>query len=153
MPSMVDDLRSIVEWARAVPGEMGLREYAVELRHTVWSQHNPGDGAPTTTVIPIKVGGQNPKVRWLSPKELALGALPVGTIEIGPVTPSCSAGGVAVSDLLGQSLEHGTEQLVWIQGPKVPDGAFYRITAREADHALRLTLRCELAGASPGAYP
>jgi hypothetical protein len=84
-----DGLRALADSIRGIPGEYGLNEHAAELLLESWSGEQPGQGLPTTHVVPLTVGGKNPKIRWLNQKEIAVSGLPVGTVEIGPGGLTC----------------------------------------------------------------
>lgn len=124
-----DWLRAIAEDVRTVPGELGLREYTVDLLSESWSGAQAGEGTATETATRLLVGGQNPKVRWLTQKEIAVGGIPDGTVEVGPLTPKCSAGGVDIAGVLGTALQTGQIRTLRIKGPLLPSGAQYRVTA------------------------
>lgn len=149
----VERLRGIADMARGIPGRMGLYEHAATLTLDVWSASSgvsgaqPGEGTYVESLVPLVVAtAQNPRIRWLTDKECAIGSIPAGTVEIGPLTPQHSAGGVNVAKVLGTAMVAGETRFIRVQGPRVPDGARYRVSSIEADKALKLVIRCEPAG-------
>ena len=88
----------------------------------------------------VENNGNPPKVRWLSQKELALGSLPTGSVEIGPITPDFSGGGTALSNFDGSALAEGETLHIEITGPRHPTGALYSVAEIRADRALHWTI-------------
>lgn len=146
MTSAADRFRRIADNARAIPGAFGLREHAATLLWDSWTGDQPGEGTRTEHATPLLVGGQNPKVRWLSEKEVAISGLPVGTIEVGPITPDFGTGGVSLQTLLGTAKNQGDVRLVQLVGPRLPEGARYRVSQAKCDRALRVILQLDPAG-------
>lgn len=143
---MTRQLRRIADMARKIPGKMGLREYAVTLEWSEWSGDLPGEGAAATRTLRVLCGDQNPKVRWASEKEIAIGTVPEGAIEIGPFTPPYEDGGYDVAAIVGSGLITGQTRYLTVTGPRLPCGARYRVTRIGSDHALRVTLTAVPAG-------
>jgi hypothetical protein len=85
--------------------------------------------------------GFPPKIRWLKNDELALGALPEGTVDIGPLTPTNSSGGLALALIDGSRLEVGAVRLLRITGPQHPNGADYRVMSTSVDRAIHYMIR------------
>lgn len=146
MTSPADDFRALADGIRAIPGEFGLREHSTTLLWSTWSGDQPGEGTETQFSTPLLVGGQNPKVRWLSEKEVAISGLPTGTIEVGPITPDFGTGGISLATLLGTAKGQGDVRLVQIAGPRLPAGARYRVSQAKCDRALRVILQLDPAG-------
>ena len=146
MASFADDMRGLADDIRAIPGALGLYEHAVTLLWDTWTGDQPGQGTVTEQATALLVGGQNPKVRWLSEKEIAIGGLPSGTIEIGPLTPGHSAGGMDIASLLGTAKAQGDLRLVHIIGPRLPAGARHRVSQVKLDRALRVILQVDPSG-------
>lgn len=143
MPTLAEDLRSLADGIRAIPGQLGLREHSATLLWDTWSGDQPGEGTQTQHATRLLVGGQNPKVRWLSEKEVATSGLPTGTIEVGPLTPVV---GVDLETLLGTAKGQGDVRHVQIIGPRLPAGARYRVSQAKADRALRVVLQLDPSG-------
>lgn len=142
-----DKWRRIADKHRALPAKFGLREHTVELVTSQWSGARDGDGDEFKTSVPITVsGGAPPKVRFPSQKEVALGLYPVGSVVIGPFTPSYGSGGFDRSSLNGDRLQTYDGLVVRVTGPQCPKGMLYRVNNGNVDRALRVTLTCEPAG-------
>jgi len=142
--SFADSLKPILYGARAFAGQLGFRPHAVEILTGAWSGAHTGDGTETATALPIaESGGQPPKTRWLNDEQIALGGLPRGTVEIGPITPSFPGGGTLLATLAGDALVRGETIHVRITGPKHPSGALYRLTSLTADKALSYKLQAQ----------
>lgn len=141
-----DRYRRIAGRARKIPGEHGLREHHVCVVVARTSGVYTGDGGRWEAANEILEQGQPPKVRWLKNDELALGQLPDGTVEIGPITPQNSGGGTRITLFDGSTIEVGAVELFRITGPQHPDGADYRKLSSSADHALHYTIRASPVG-------
>jgi hypothetical protein len=141
--TIADDLKALLYTHRGLPGTMGLRPHSVAIVTTTYSGPHTGEGTKTETVTPVvESGNQNPKVRWLSDKELAAGGyVEGGVIEIGPITPSTSTVGTDIADLLASALEDGDMHHLRITGPRHPSGARYRVTALDPGKALRYMVK------------
>lgn len=136
-----DDLLPTVFDARGIAGELGFRTHSVAVVVASTPGLYPGDGPREETVTTLAEGsGQPPRVRWLKDDERALGALPVGTVEIGPITPQFVGGGTDLSLLTGANMEPGELRLIRITGPNHPSGADYTIQSVHAERALRYML-------------
>lgn len=141
---MRDRYKRIVYRYRSIPGVHGLRVHTVSVVTATWSGAHVGDGVETkTTTEVVERGGLPPKVRWLSQEELTVGGLDRGTVEIGPITPDCSAGGTAFTTLLADSLTAGGTLQLLITGPQHPSGAVYEVTTSSGDHALHYSLQAK----------
>lgn len=142
-----DRYRQIANRCRAIPGQHGLREHTVSVIYARTGGKYTGDGARWEQSKQILESGYPPKVRWLKNDELALGNLPSGTVEIGPITPRTSkGGGTALTLIDGSVLEVGAVELFRITGPQHPKGADYRKLTFNADRALRYIIRAEPVG-------
>jgi len=140
--SNVDGLRKLLDRGRAIPGIWGLRPYRSFLIEGYWDGAYTGDGESADFETELLVGGQPPKVRFLTSEQLALGGVPEGTCTVGPLTPSHTGGGVAASSLEGTSLAAGNTlhvRLLHSDGSE----AFYRVTKVDKQKALRIMLTCE----------
>jgi hypothetical protein len=140
--TLADDLRQVAARARGIPGALGLRPHRVYLAMGLWSGEYVGNGLESAVETELTEGGQPPQVKWLNEEALALGGHPVGTVEVGNLTPEHASGGVPFSSLIGTALTDGSVLYVRIVGPRHPSGARYRI--REARHksALSYSLVC-----------
>lgn len=140
--SFASDLLATIDAARALPGTLGLRPYRAFLLEGYWDGAYTGDGEAADFETELLVGGQPPKVRFLTSEQLALGGVPEGTCTVGPLTPSHTGGGVAASSLEGTSLAAGNTlhvRLLHSDGSE----AFYRVTKVDKQKALRIMLTCE----------
>ncbi len=141
-----DNFRRIAHRIRAIPGKrFGLRPYTVSVTHRVHSGTYTGDGTITDATTTIaEADGQPPKVRWLDGEELALGELPGGSVEVGPITPDFSGGGTSLTTLQGGSSVSDQDEVFYtLTGPEFPSGAKYMLHDVRTDRALHymVTLR------------
>jgi hypothetical protein len=147
--TLADDLKSLAHGIRAIPGQLGIRPHSVALVESTWSGANSGDGAREDYSTPILESGQNPKVRWLSDEELAVGGLSSGVVDIGPIT-SDHATVRRLAALRGDELQDSDARYLRIVGPKHPNGAKYQILELRVDRAIHYKIRVapvEVAGA------
>lgn len=145
--SLADEFRAIADECRNIPSEFGLREHAVSLVFTRTTSGLPWDGDEVSTEVAVThPGGGNPKVRFPSQKELALGLMSIGSVTVGPITPEYLSGalpgGLDRSLFNGSQLEIGDMMQVKITGPQHPTGCLYRIRNSNVDRALRVTWIC-----------
>lgn len=136
-----DRYRNIANRCRAIPGQHGLREHTVKVVFAATGGPKTGDGGRWERLTEVLEHGYPPKVRWLKNDELALGNLPSGTVEIGPITPTNTGGGTVITLLDGSAIEIGQLELLRITGPQHPRGADYRKITLNADRALRFIIR------------
>lgn len=142
--SLADTLKPLLYNARAFAGQLGFRPHSVAIVTGAWSGSHTGDGTETETSVAItEAGGQPPKTHWLSDEQLAVGALPRGTVEIGPITPSFAGGGTDLASIAGTALARGETIHVRITGPNHPSGALYRLINVNADKALNYMMRAQ----------
>jgi hypothetical protein len=142
--TLADDLKPLAHSVRAIPGQLGIRPYTVSTIKRTWSGGNTGNGTPTDTETPItEADSQPPRVRALSGEEKALLDLAGTAWEIGPITPSFSGGGTAISVLKPTDLYQGDEFFIRLVGPEYPTGALMRIVDIKTDRALnyRVTVK------------
>jgi hypothetical protein len=139
--TFVDELKPALGAIRAIPGTLGLRPYTVQVvvRSGVGSYGLNGVDIDETVSI-TEAGGQPPKVRFLSPKELAIGELAGGSVDVGPITPDHTGGGTAIALLTGSALEHKQIKHFKLTGPEFPDGRLFRLMNVRSDRALQYML-------------
>jgi len=127
--SLVDDLLPDLDRVRGIPGELGLRQYAVSLAVKTWSGARAGMGTATTTFTPIRCAGgaQNPKVRQLTQKDVVAsgGVYSDQDFEVGPITPAFAGGGTAISGFEPAQGSSPTEIAFKLTGPGLPTGGAY----------------------------
>ena len=140
--TLADDLRVTAARCRGIPGTLGMRPHRVWLLSGVWSGERYGDGTETSSGRELLEPGQPPKVAWLDEEALAVGGYPLGTVEIGNLTPAFAGGGVPFSELIGTALTSGTSLYVRIVGPRHPDGARYRVKEARHKSAVSYSLVC-----------
>jgi len=138
--TLADSLKPVIAGIRAIPGQLGLRPYTVEIVNGVNLGTHTGDkrGAYLTTPI-VEHGGYPPKVRQLTDEEIALAGLGAGLWKIGPITPHYSGateGGTQLHNVLGKYLNTGDTQYIRLTGPAFPQGALFRIVKVGHDHAM-----------------
>jgi hypothetical protein len=138
--SFASDLLPAMAAFRAIPGALGLRPNRVYVAIRTWTGTAVGEGTYTEVATELSESGQPPKVRDLSGEVIAVNNLESGTIEVGPLTPTHTGGGVAVATLEG-TLTAKQERLLKVVGP---DGTRYmRIADVSCDRALHYTVRAE----------
>lgn len=140
-----DTLRDILRRAREIPNRFGLRPYSAAIIKGAWSGTVTGSGTETVTTVPITENlGAPSKTRWLNSEECALGNLPKGTIEVGPITPQdalmqyLAAAQAAVA--IGQTVH------LQVTGPDIGTVKF-EIVDIGADRGLHWTVRGKPVGA------
>lgn len=144
MASLVPNLRKTLFNARSIAGQLGFRihrAWIVIARSGAEGQYTGDGGRWERATELLEANGQSPKVRWLKDEEKALGQLPDGSVEVGPITPEFPGGGTAPELLTGANINVGAVRLLRIVGPQHPDGADYRITTVTLDRALRYSIR------------
>lgn len=140
-----DRYRRIADRARAIPADHGLREWRVYLEVVTWSGEHTGENSGVVISTELTVhGGQPPRVRQLNDEQLALANLGTGILDIGPLTPAHSEGGVDVQALLGSAAAVGDEVRLRITGPE--GTAYYSIDSLRTDRALRVMVRAKPRG-------
>jgi hypothetical protein len=149
--SLADSLKPTQFAARSIAGRLGFRPHSVALVAVSTSGTHTGDGSRTEIETEIvESGGQPCRVRWLKDDEVALGQLPMGTVEVGPITPSHTGGGTDLDLLTGADLSDGQVRLLRITGPNHPNGADYTIKSVSADKALRYMVTAVPVGSQGG---
>ena len=139
--ALADDLKPVIDSIRAIPGQLGLRPNRVFLVEGSWSGDYTGELNEVRDTTELLVGDQPPKVRRLNDEQLAVGELAEGAIEVGPVTPSYTGGGVSVADLIGSALTNGETLILRLVGPE--GTTHYRITKRFFDRAMHYKIQAE----------
>lgn len=140
--TLADDLRATAARCRGIPGALGMRPHRVWLLSGTWSGDRYGDGTETSIGRELLESGRPPKVSWLDEEALAVGGYPLGSVEIGNLTPSFAGGGVQFSELIGTALTAGTSLYVRIEGPRHPTGARYRVKEARHKSAVSYSLIC-----------
>ncbi len=139
----LDRYRRIAFNKRSIPGRHGLRPYEVEVVTGYWSPTAIGRGGKIETVGPIlESNGRNPKVRFLDEEARALSGLNHGAATVGPITPDCSIGGTAFTDIIPLVGDYSSIH-VRLTGPAHPNGTLFTIKELKTDHAIHWTLVIE----------
>lgn len=96
-----DDLLPKISAIRAIPGDLGLRQYRVFIRVTTSPGARVGIGTPTAVETELTIDGARPKVRLLKTQEIISGGgmYVDGDYRVGPFTPAYSGGGYTAADL------------------------------------------------------
>ena len=119
--SIIKDSLPILDKARALLADVGLRPYTVSVLVRTWvNGDRVGTGNLVETETPLTVAdGRPPKVRQLSAKELVAqgGALEDQTFEVGPLTPDYGVGGTQADTLNPPMGEHPQEVFYVLKGP------------------------------------
>lgn len=152
---LVNSLRRTLYRGRAIASRIDreFRPHSVTICTTSEAGTHTGDvnGLDERTAI-TQADGHNPKVRWLSDEEIAVGGYPSrGVVEIGPITPKFSGGGTDLSVLTGADLQRRDTLQIEIKGPRHPDGMRYRLVQITAEKAFGYFLRA--APIDGGAWP
>lgn len=119
--SIVKDSLPILDRARSLLADVGLRPYTVSLLVRTWvNGDRVGTGNKVDTETPLTVAdGRPPKVRQLSAKELVAqgGALEDQTFEVGPLTPDYGPGGISAA-LINPPLTGDPQEVFFVlKGP------------------------------------
>jgi hypothetical protein len=146
--SFAENMRATLARCRAIPGELGLRPHAVEIVTRSYSGAHTGDGDAAESAVQVLNVDQNPRCRWLTDEQRALGGLVKDAVDIGPITPGSiwsqwvdMNGSIETVD--GTNTETGETLQLRITGPNHPNGALYRITRIQRDRAMRIVIRAE----------
>lgn len=142
--ALADSLKPLAHRIRAIPGRLGIRPYRIHVVIGEWSGAVLGEGVGTSTTLEItEHGGYPPKVRFLNDEEIAIGSLPRGSVEVGPITPDHAGGGTSWATLAGAAAERGETVTYVLTGPEFPTGARFQRTAGQTDRALhyKITLQ------------
>jgi hypothetical protein len=125
--SIVSDSLGILDQARGLLDDVGLRPYRVYVRTRAATGGRVGLGSTVATTTEITVDGtKRPKVRQLSAKEVvaAGGALSDQIFEIGPLTPEFSGGGTDPATLNPAIAAEPTEVAYILVGPGTPENGW-----------------------------
>lgn len=130
---------------RGLIGEFGLRPFRVYVIRRAWTGTHTGDGTSSDVVTEIVEGGGNPpKVVFVNEEKLALGGLPAGTLDVGPITPEHQGGGTSLALLSGQNVERGEQLLFRVEGPGMgPTGRLYALDSLKTDSPFGWMLRLQ----------
>jgi hypothetical protein len=128
--SFASDLLPGLDAVRAIPGELGLRDVTVTQVVRTWTGARVGLGTATRTDTAVLVGGQNPRVERISPRE---------DLRV-TVTPEFPGGGVARS-VLQPAVGASPTELYWlVTGRGFPaDGMLCTKVGPEEHDELRIT--------------
>ena len=138
--SIVSDSLNILDSARALLSDVGLRPYRVYVQTKVYSRTLGIEADATTTTTELCVAdGKPPKVRQLSAKEIVSsgGTLGDAIYEVGPLTPPYTGGGVDTSTITPDTGDK-SEVTYILQGPGLADNGVYcdKVSAK-SDSPLR----------------
>lgn len=139
--TFASDLLPMLNEVRAIAGGMGIRPYRFYVIDETYVGEHTGEGLANIDETEIvESGNRPPRWRFLSTEEIALGNLPGGAGELGPVTPGFTGGGTYIETLKGD-LERGATRHGRLVGPGHPNGSRYRITAVIDDKAFHYMIR------------
>jgi hypothetical protein len=147
--ALKDELLPLIDGLRAIPGDLGFRPYQVWVRKSTWAGPRVGLGSVSVTDTRLLVGGQNPKVRQVSTKEVVAGTLELlsGQWDIGPLTPPFPGGGVPLTLLDPEATSTPTTILYLLKGPGMPDeGLLCQKVSHTVDRPLRQVIRVQSIG-------
>jgi hypothetical protein len=159
---MASTLRSallpVVDAARGIPGQLGLRLFTVYVVQRTWAGGRPGVGASsdTTTNVKVDLGDYQTKVRVLTSKEvIASGGLyEMQDVEVGPITPPYT-GSVVDNDAISvfdpaPTAGVGFELFFKVIGPGYPaTGAWFKKISQRVDLSFRYTFVLRRTGKQP----
>lgn len=132
--TLADSLKPALRRIRSIPGILGLRPYRIFVRK---SQRN-GDffveGDLSFTEVEITNNNQPPKVKQLNDEQLAIANLSQGAIEVGPITPAWTDGGISLDDVSKTSIN--SQIRFKVVSPQFPDGAFYSLHSLKTDRSM-----------------
>lgn len=120
-----DDLLPVVEAARGIADDLGIRTTRVYIVRRDWSSGDARTGEATDTRTEI-----TPR-----PKVVEQGQ---GTVTVGPITPSHSTGGFAPAALLPAD-DEGAEHLFELVGPS-GEAELYRLAGVDSRRPFRYML-------------
>jgi hypothetical protein len=140
--ALADRWRRIADRYRSLPADFGLREHEVSLAVYRFRNEELGVSPQLVSRLQILVNGANPRVRFPSQQEMAIGGLSTGTLIVGPFTPQFGEGGIDRDLLDGKQMDGGEQLIVEIKGPQSPTGARYRIANKNYHRALQITMTC-----------
>ena len=144
--TLLDDMLPVAFEARAIAGELGFRQHTVEIIEEYFDVDSDDSAFAGSSRTPIvEDAGQSPKVSWKKADDVGFGNAMENIVEVGPITPAFVGGGTDLTTLMGD-LARGQVRNLWITGPKVPDGARYRILDVKADRALRYMITAQSEG-------
>ncbi len=125
--AFIDDMRAIASNARAIRGQMGIQTHRVWLVRKTWSGGEVGIGTETVTETEIlEADNRSPNCKWLKPEEIAIGGLPKGTLQFGPITPPYPGGGTDPALFSNATLPNGATLYLKVVGERHPaPGALY----------------------------
>lgn len=144
-----EELLPVVDTARAIAGELGFRRYKVWVRTTTFSGARAGLGTKTVSDTRLLVGGQDPKVREVTSKDVVAGTPEFHSIEfeIGPLTPSFPGGGTSQETIAPEKTDQPTTVLYLIKGPGLPtEGLLCKKIDDDVDRPLRMMIRVRGSG-------
>jgi hypothetical protein len=137
--SLKDDLLPIVDDARGIAGELGFRPYQVWVRKAEYTGAHTSLSVGTRTVTETRllVGGQDPKVREVTRKDLVAGTAELvdAEYEIGPLTPEFAGGGVSENTINPDKTSSRIEVTFLLKGPGMPTEGL--LCKRVGDHVAR----------------
>jgi hypothetical protein len=145
-----DDIRELAYELRSLPGaEFEIRPYTVAVVTRTFTGNHIGEGAESATTTPItEANGQPPRVRILDDEQLALGGVPRGSVEVGPITPEFPGGGTTWAVLSGAGADPGELFYYVLTGPEYPNGARFLFVAGFTDKTFGYRVRLRPASAA-----
>lgn len=146
--SIVSNLLGVIDDARALLDDVGLRSYEVSLRTVTYAGTRVGEGAPTTVDTPITVAkGKRPKVSVETDRDVAAGRFSKTTYKVGPLTPPYSGGGVDPALLDPAKYSAPTEVFFVLKGPGLPtSGTLCKKVADNFERVFGYTITIESIG-------
>jgi hypothetical protein len=141
--TLAEDLKPVMDDARSIAGTLGFRLFAVTVRKRAWSGARVGLGTATTTDTALTAAhGANPKVRYLSQREIIASAglyqaLDLEVTLTADYSPVDGYGGVAIATLSPVPTSAPTEVLFKVTGPGLPSaGGWFKMIGLNANSAL-----------------
>lgn len=123
--TLVQSLLPVLDDARGILDDFGLRPFEVFVRVRDWSGDVAGQGTATDVDTEITVAsGKRPKVVEVKSRDVVAsgGAIAATTYKVGPLTPDYGTGG-SRADVLDPPVSPGREVLFVVTGPGLaPEG-------------------------------
>lgn len=146
--SLADDLKPILDNARAIAGDLGFRPFSVSVRVQDWSGGQAGKGTMVETITPLTVGnGQNVKVEQVSQRDIFLSGGLYQALDLKvTVTAGYSGGGVAIATF-DPPVVKGRNVDFKLIGPGLPaTGAYFNKIGQDVSSALTYRIYLRSAG-------
>lgn len=158
MATLRNSLLPAIDAIRAIPGQLGMRLYAVSIVTRTWTGARPGLGTKTdaATALTVDRGQYQAKVRQLTERDVIASAGLYNTqqFEIGPLTPgyasNAGSGGIT-PDIIDPAVgSTAIEVFFKVTGPGFPaGGGWFKKVATNVTKPYRYTFIVEKTAVVP----